>query len=160
MVFNLLKKASAQAYHVKDAGKSGKGMFASRDIKVGETFLTCQAETITDEDWDLIEQTRLPAMYGFNLNGKHAALLGSEQPGWMTAEEKRLVSKTIVSGGLHPFMFVNHGGKDSNAEEVFSGSTVSMRAIRPIKKGEEITKEYSEKGVSRISENRSITDPD
>ena len=133
-------------YVVKDAGDKGMGVFATQEIKKDVNFLTTPPVTkISDEDWEILKQTRFPKFYGFKWGEDRAAFLGNELPNWLTQEEKELVGKTVLRNGLHPWNFVNDGGNDANASEKFESNVSIMTALRDIQPGDEITKGYNKK---------------
>lgn len=140
---------------VKPAGHKGNGLFATKNIKNGETILTSSTVKLSDSDWDLIKDTDPVKLYGFIWEDDHRVPIGPfpfdfKNPKckekWMKTDFWKKYSKNgklMLSG----FLYINDIDKDTsaNSKEVFdlSNYVVSQEAIKDIKSGEEIIKKYN-----------------
>jgi uncharacterized protein len=120
---NMLMKNS-QRLLVKEIPKKGRGLFANQDFNVGDVIERCPVLILSSEDSKRIEKT---VIYNYTF----------EWP-----EKEGLDQSAIVLGLIS---MCNHSS-EPNAEfdHVFSENEIIIQAIKPIKKGEEITISYIE----------------
>lgn len=116
----------SQKVEVKGSRIGGRGVFATRNIRVGEIFEVCPVVPLTPSEFDSISETKLQN-YVYSWPGPRQ---DGSQPmdKWSGA--------AIVLGYA---MLYNHS-HDPNSEWSWSISrrTLTFRAIKPIKRGEEI----------------------
>jgi len=112
---------------VKDAGEKGRGLFANRDFKKGEVIL----------------------FYDLTKVKKRYTLEEIERSG-IDSEHWEYVGRSKYVLDYSPASYVNHSC-DPNAYVEFK--TLSKRyliALKPIRKGEEITKDYTLEAIDQI----------
>lgn len=104
---------------VKNAGHKGRGVFAQKDFRKGQIIEICPALNCLKSDWQFLSKTSI-SQYVFDWGDGTAAL-------------------ALGLGSLY-----NHSETKPNAEtEVCTKTrTITYRAIRKIKKGEEILFDY------------------
>lgn len=114
---------SSQQLLVKEIPKKGRGLFANRDFNEGEIIEKCPVLILSSDDSKKIEET---IIYNYTFEWPEN---GTDQ-------------SAIVLGLIS---MCNHSS-NPNAEfdHVFSEGSILIRAIKPIKKGEEITISYIE----------------
>ncbi len=119
------------------AGFKGRGVFCTADIRKGETLERSPAVLLNDRDTTRIDDTFL-CDYVFtvgNVSKKARAAAGIKTPGSCSA---------VIMGVA---TFCNHD-ENPNAtiewEEVDGTVYYSLRALRPIKKGQEIVTSYGD----------------
>lgn len=101
----------------------GRGVFARRDIKKGTDIIEYQGEIVSKEEGDkrTDEQEKKGAIYIFSLN------------------KKQDIDGSIKGSGAE---LINHSCHP-NAEAInYDDEEICIRAIKNIKKGEEITYDY------------------
>lgn len=139
---------------VKSAGHKGNGLFTTVDIKKDEMVLMSKVTIMTDEDWDMIKDTAPVKLYGFRWDDEHAIPLGRWKFNFKNIKDRLLWKKTnfykqYCHDGLRlsGFLFVNDidTNTTANVEEVFNipKNIIGIKAIRDIKAGEELIKEYN-----------------
>ena len=143
---------------VKSAGRKGNGLFAKVDIKAGEMILEAKVNIMDDDDWNVIKDTKPVELYGFVWLGQHGIPLGKwtfdfKKPGeeklWLQTKfcKQHCKGQLRLSG----FLYINDIDEHTqeNSKEVFNveQKLIGMKAIKDIKAGEEIIKEYNEEMV-------------
>lgn len=137
---------------VKPAGHKGKGLFAKVDIKKGEKILRSKVEIIPDDKWKLIKNTEVVRLYTLVWGDEHGIPIGPWEFEFKNEQDKEKWDdagllddgKLMISG----FLYINDidDKTEANSEERFDvdEKMVGMVALRDIRAGEEIIKEYDE----------------
>ena len=116
---------------IKKAGKKGMGLFAARDFKKGEIIL-----------YDDI--TKLPK---YTL--KEIIELHRKNPN-LIADHEEYVGEGKYVINISPESFVNHSCDPNAYVEFTEIGKKFLIALKPIKKGEEITKDYQLAAIDQI----------
>lgn len=114
---------------VKKAGKKGKGLFAARDFK--------KSEIIVNHDFTKLKRYTLKEISGhpkLNRTSDHSAYIGH--------------GKYVVD--MCPISHINHSCNPSAYSEYKRLGRETIIALRPIKKGEEITIDAALEAVDQI----------
>lgn len=119
-----VKSTVGQPFVVKNSRIAGRGGFATRDILKGERIIEYLGERVTHAVAD--------ARYDDHANAKHHTFL--------FAVSRQTVIDAAVDG--NDARFLNHSC-DANCEAVIERSRVFIDAIKPIRKGEELTYDYA-----------------
>ncbi|MBI2407767.1 MAG: SET domain-containing protein-lysine N-methyltransferase [Gemmatimonadetes bacterium] len=110
-------------FKIRRSAISGRGAFATRDIKKGERLIEYLGERITHKVAD--------ARYDDERMSRHHTFL--------FAVSRQTVIDASVGG--NDARFINHSC-DPNCEALIQGSRVFIDAIRPIAKGDELFYDY------------------
>jgi hypothetical protein len=105
---------------IKKTGKKGRGVFACRNFKSGEVIESCPIIEITPKERKIIEKT----------------ILNYYIYPWKSTRSGSLV---LGFGSLYNHSF----NPNADWRQNFKTRSMVYRAIRPIKKGEEITVNYN-----------------
>jgi uncharacterized protein len=115
---------NSQKLAVKEIPEKGRGLFANHDFNVGDIIDKCPVLILSSEDSKKIEKT---VIYNYTF----------EWP-----EKKELDQSALVLGLIS---MCNHSSEpNAEFEYAFSDNALIIQAIKPIKKGEEITISYIE----------------
>ncbi len=142
---------SEQKVVVKPAGHKGNGLFAKNDIKKGEMILKAKVKIIDNDDWKLIKNTEVVKLYTLGWGDEHGIPVGPWEFDFKNEQDKRKWKEAgLLEDGnrlmISGFLYINDidDKTEANAEEWFDvdGKMVGMVALRDIKIGEEIIKEY------------------
>ena len=112
---------------VKDAGGKGKGLFAKRDFKKGEIILYVDLSKIK-------KRYTLKEIEESGIDSEHWEYVGH--------------GKYVLD--YSPSSYVNHSCDPNAYIEFKKLSERYLIALKPIKKGEEITKDYTLEAVDQI----------
>ena len=105
---------------VKRTGEKGRGVFALKDFKEGEIIETCPVINITPKERKIVEKT----IFNYYIYPWRSTLSGSLVLGY---------------GSIY-----NHAySPNADWKQNFKTNSMVYRAVRPIKKGEEITVNYN-----------------
>ena len=105
---------------VRKTGKKGRGVFALKDFNLGEIVENCPVINITPKERKIIEKT----IFDYYIYP------------WRSTRSGSLV---LGYGSLY-----NHSFKpNADWKQNFKTQSMVYRAVRPIKKGEEITVNYN-----------------
>lgn len=106
--------------YVKKTGARGRGIFALKNFKIGEIIESCPVINITPKERKIVEKT----IFNYYIYPWRSTLSGSLVLGY---------------GSLYNHSF------DPNADwkQNFKTNSMVYRAVKPIKKGEEITVNYN-----------------
>jgi uncharacterized protein len=105
---------------VRWVAKKGRGVFALRDFKEGEIIESCPVINITPKERKIVEKT----IFNFYIYPWRSTLSGSLVLGY---------------GSIY-----NHSySPNADWKQNFKTNSMVYRALRPIKKGEEITVNYN-----------------
>lgn len=130
---------------------AGNGLFANHDFKKKSVILVAKTTKIPDNEWKLLKKSapELLKRYGYSWDGGHLSVLGKNWPGFkLSPEAKKAISQTILRNGFHEFNFINDDQNNPNVEDYFTDHGILVVALRDIKKGEELLKEYPPDGVA------------
>lgn len=105
---------------IRNTPKKGRGVFALRDFNDGEIIETCPVINITPKERKIVEKT----IFNFYIYPWRSTLSGSLVLGY---------------GSIY-----NHSHfPNADWKQNFKTNSMVYRAVRPIKKGEEITVNYN-----------------
>jgi SET domain-containing protein len=105
---------------VKNTAKKGRGVFALRDFAVGEIVETCPVINVTPKERKIVEKT----IFTYYIYPWRSTLSGSLVLGY---------------GSIY-----NHShSPNADWKQNFKNNSMVYRAVKPIKKGEEITVNYN-----------------
>jgi hypothetical protein len=105
---------------VKKTGKKGRGVFALKDFRPGEIIETCPVINITPKERKIVEKT----IFTYYIYPWRSTLSGSLVLGY---------------GSIY-----NHAySPNADWKQNFGANSMVYRAVKPIKKGEEITVNYN-----------------
>ena len=105
---------------VKKTGKKGRGVFALKDFGEGEIIETCPVINITPKERKIVEKT----IFNYYIYPWRSTLSGSLALGY---------------GSIYNHSF----SPNADWKQNFKSNSMVYRAIKPIKKGEEITVNYN-----------------
>lgn len=105
---------------VKNTPKKGRGVFALRDFKEGEIVETCPVINITPKERKILEKT----IFNYYIYPWRSTLSGSLALGY---------------GSIYNHSF----SPNADWKQNFKTNSMVYRAVKPIKKGEEITVNYN-----------------
>jgi SET domain-containing protein len=105
---------------VRKTGKKGRGVFALRDFKEGEIIESCPVINITPKERKIVEKT----IFTYYIYPWRSTLSGSLVLGY----------GSIYNHSFHP---------NADWKQNFKTQSMVYRAIKAIKKGEEITVNYN-----------------
>jgi SET domain-containing protein len=121
---NTVLMNNSQKLLVKEIPKKGRGLFANENFNVGDVIEKCPVLILSGEDSDKVEKTEI---YNYTF----------EWP-----EKEGLDQSAIVLGLIS---MCNHSSNpNAEFECAFSEKVMVIQAVKPIKKGEEITISYTE----------------
>jgi len=112
---------------VKDAGKKGRGLFANRDFKKGEVILF----------YDLITVKKRYTLEEIERSG-------------IDSEHREYVRRGKYVLDYSPASYVNHSCDPNAYVEFKTLSKKYLIALKPIRKREEITKDYTLEAIDQI----------
>ncbi|MDZ4231047.1 MAG: SET domain-containing protein [Dehalococcoidales bacterium] len=111
-----------EGLEVRNSGRKGRGVFASRDFGEGELIETCHVILCPEQDTEHINRTFL---YNYYFN-------------W--GPERNRVAVALGFGSLY-----NHSyHPNARYEKDLARNLVNFRCLKPITRGEEITVNYNE----------------
>ena len=157
---NLITEGITEEYTYVAPSKipnAGKGLFAVKDIKKGQVFLTAKITHISDKEWELLKYftPELLKRYGYSWGGYHAAVLGKNWPGFkLSPEAKKAIAHTILRDGFHEFNFINDSWNNPNCDQKMKkNGVIEIWATENIPKCTEITKRYPPDGTATYNPN-------